>query len=156
MLSMAWLIFIIDIAAKLLLDEAVLASVGHRARDHELFTLLLGLELPLLAILSIVEVSPVLKSLDLKVLGLLSDLSEVVTRVALLCTAETITILAILELNRIVSSILNSVIVTELLLVRIRRTVEAILASAAPTHVLDFWLLLAILKVIFAGALSEL
>ena len=156
MLSMAWLIFIIDIAAKLLLDEAVLAGVGHRASDHELFTLLLGLNVPLLAIFSIFEVSPMLKSLDLKVLGLLSDLSEVVTRVALLCTAETITILAILELNRIVSSILNSVIVTELLLVRIRRTVEAILASAAPTHVLDFWLLLAILKVIFAGNLGEL
>lgn len=156
MLSMAWLIFIIDIATKLLLDEAVLTCVGHRASDNELFTLLLSLELPLLAILRIIAISPVLKSLDLKVLGFLSDLFKIVTRVALLSTAETISILAILELNRIVCSILNSVIVTELLLVSIRRTVEAILASAATTHVLDFWLLLAILKVILASALGEL
>ena len=153
MLSTTWLVIVIDIAAKLLLNEAVLARVGHGARDHELFTLRLCLEWHLLAIFSIIVASSLLKPLDLKVLGLLSDLCEVVTRVALLGTAKAIaTVLAIFEL----SSIICSLVVTELLLVRIWRTVEAILASAASTQVLNFRLLLAILKVIFAAIPSEL
>ena len=157
MLSTTWLVIVIDIAAKLLLNEAVLARVGHGARDHELFTLRLCLEWHLLAIFSIIVASSLLKPLDLKVLGLLSDLCEVVTWVALLGTAKAIaTVLAILELSSIICSILSSLVVTELLLVRIGWTVEAILAPAATTQVLNSRLLLAILKVVLAAVLGEL